>query len=465
MITSIELRNLVPSWGLEEHVIEKDYCLGWALKGIASHPELREQWVFKGGTCLKKCYIETYRFSEDLDFTVLDLKYIDVEILKGIFKQITSTIESESGIRFTTRDPVFRQRENNPLSVEGKLYYIGPRGAPRESSIKLDLSAQEKLVDEPVYNSISHPYSDSELVSSVKIKTYSFNELFAEKIRAMGERCRPRDLYDIINLHRRDDFDKKPEIIYDLLKKKCTVKSIPVITLDSIINSVFKEELISEWKNMLGHQLPVLPSFDSFWKELPFLFKWLEGIAKPVLLPGISQAGGEQPIEAIRSFTSAPEKFYGFSMEAVRFAAVNRLYIKMGYKNDYRLVAPYSLRTSKDGNILLYAVGENDGPKAFRIDRIQSVEVTNKEFTPVYRIEFPAAGRVPAPRIHRERGISTGFSGSRTKNHYGPEYVYECSVCGKRFRRKKMNSKLNKHKDEYGNTCYGTYGMLVDTVY
>ncbi len=31
----------------------------------------RRPWVFKGGTCLKKCYIETYRFSEDLDFTVL----------------------------------------------------------------------------------------------------------------------------------------------------------------------------------------------------------------------------------------------------------------------------------------------------------------------------------------------------------------------------------------------------------
>ena len=26
---------------------------------------------FKNGTCLRKCYYETYRFSEDLDFTVL----------------------------------------------------------------------------------------------------------------------------------------------------------------------------------------------------------------------------------------------------------------------------------------------------------------------------------------------------------------------------------------------------------
>jgi predicted nucleotidyltransferase component of viral defense system len=28
--------------------------------------------VFKGGTCLRKCYYETFRFSEDLDFTIID---------------------------------------------------------------------------------------------------------------------------------------------------------------------------------------------------------------------------------------------------------------------------------------------------------------------------------------------------------------------------------------------------------
>jgi predicted nucleotidyltransferase component of viral defense system len=61
----------VGEWQLTEEVIEKDYVLGWLLWGIGADPVLGDQWVFKGGTCLKKCYIETYRFSEDLDFTVL----------------------------------------------------------------------------------------------------------------------------------------------------------------------------------------------------------------------------------------------------------------------------------------------------------------------------------------------------------------------------------------------------------
>ena len=45
--------------------------LGWILWGIGSEPELSNTWIFKGGTCLKKCFIETYRFSEDIDFTIL----------------------------------------------------------------------------------------------------------------------------------------------------------------------------------------------------------------------------------------------------------------------------------------------------------------------------------------------------------------------------------------------------------
>lgn len=71
MIQHSEIKNLETEWGLREDVIEKDYVISWLLWGIGSHPALRDAWIFKGGTCLKKCYFETYRFSEDLDFTVL----------------------------------------------------------------------------------------------------------------------------------------------------------------------------------------------------------------------------------------------------------------------------------------------------------------------------------------------------------------------------------------------------------
>ncbi len=66
MIARAALQQRASEWGLTEEVVEKDYVLGWLLSGIGSHPRLRDHWIFKGGTCLKKCFVETYRFSEAL---------------------------------------------------------------------------------------------------------------------------------------------------------------------------------------------------------------------------------------------------------------------------------------------------------------------------------------------------------------------------------------------------------------
>jgi predicted nucleotidyltransferase component of viral defense system len=68
VINRQEIADFSREFGLTANVIEKDYMLGWLLAGISNHSELSASWAFKGGTCLKKCYFETYRFSEDLDY-------------------------------------------------------------------------------------------------------------------------------------------------------------------------------------------------------------------------------------------------------------------------------------------------------------------------------------------------------------------------------------------------------------
>ena len=70
------------------NVVEKDYVLGWMLAGIYAHPDISGSWVFKGGTCLKKCWFETYRFSEDLDFTLTDAEHLDQTFLKRVFGEV-----------------------------------------------------------------------------------------------------------------------------------------------------------------------------------------------------------------------------------------------------------------------------------------------------------------------------------------------------------------------------------------
>jgi len=77
-----EILGFAREVGIDPNVVEKDYVLGWMLAGISSQPRTLKTWLFKGGTCLKKCYFETYRFSEDLDFTLLDGSQVDDAVLR-----------------------------------------------------------------------------------------------------------------------------------------------------------------------------------------------------------------------------------------------------------------------------------------------------------------------------------------------------------------------------------------------
>lgn len=160
MISRADLVERVAEWGLREDVIEKDYVLGWILAGIGSDRELSDAWVFKGGTCLKKCYIETYRFSEDLDFTLLPDAGRDPEELLAAIRMMLERVTEASGISFSGRDPVIRVRPDG-ASAEARVYYVGPRQSPSPARVKFDLSFDEKVVRPPVLREVAHPYPDS----------------------------------------------------------------------------------------------------------------------------------------------------------------------------------------------------------------------------------------------------------------------------------------------------------------
>ncbi len=98
MIDRREILEAASSFSLLPSVVEKDYVLGWILAGINAHDALSESWVFKGGTCLKKCYFETYRFSEDLDFTLRDETQLDEEFLRPVFEEVVAWVTEQSGL-------------------------------------------------------------------------------------------------------------------------------------------------------------------------------------------------------------------------------------------------------------------------------------------------------------------------------------------------------------------------------
>ena len=98
MIDKREILEAASALGLLPNIVEKDYVLGWLLAGIHAHPDLAESWVFKGGTCLKKCYYETYRFSEDLDFTLRDEHQLETGFLQRVLGEVMSWVAEQSGL-------------------------------------------------------------------------------------------------------------------------------------------------------------------------------------------------------------------------------------------------------------------------------------------------------------------------------------------------------------------------------
>lgn len=276
MINKQDIIEEAKKHNLPPNTIEKDYVLNWLLAGISEAKLLQNNWIFKGGTCLKKCYFESYRFSEDLDFTITDIDHRNPDYLKTVFIDIADWVYDQIGLEFPEDEISFELYKNprGELSIQGKLAYKGPlqrRG--NNPTLKLDLSWDEILVEPAVRKSIYHPYNDSSF--DYQVQTYCIEEIFAEKLRAFVERMRPRDLYDIIHLFDDSRWSPDREKLFSALEKKCAFKKIAIPTLESVNAMPGKADLIVDWKSMLAHQIYELESPEFYWEKLPVLFNWL----------------------------------------------------------------------------------------------------------------------------------------------------------------------------------------------
>lgn len=490
MITREELREAAREFQLDINVVEKDYVLGWMLGGIAAHPALRESWIFKGGTCLKKCWFETYRFSEDLDFTLRDEAHLDERFLARAFDEIGEWIYEQSGVELP-RDARTFEIFTNPRGKragQGRVGYRGPNaragGAPR---IKLDLAADEVLVLPPVWRDVHHPYSDVP-AGGLQALCYAYEEVFAEKLRALAERQRPRDLYDVIHLYRRLDLGPDRMRLRATLARKCEFKGVAAPTMALLSDRPERQAIEVEWDQMLAHQLPVCPPFAEFWNELPRVFGWLGEEAAEPELPSIGQ-GAPLPAGDLDVAWVAPPMVarwgYAIPLEAIRFAGANRLLVDLDYETERgersrRAIEPYALRRTQAGDVVLYAVRSDSGEtRSYRVDRIRGAEVLRRSFTPRFAMELSASGTMAqpsgvirpassraarlAPRRNSQPRLSPPNPGARSPA--GPTYVYECTLCHKAFNRQRMDASVNPHKDRQGRDCPGRTGIYKTTKY
>jgi predicted nucleotidyltransferase component of viral defense system len=481
MIPKQEIMALAAELQLQAHVVEKDYALGWLLAGIAAHPSIGNRWVFKGGTCLKKCYFETYRFSEDLDFTLQDADHLDEAFLAGVFEEIGEWIYDACGLVLPPEARKFEVFTNprGSTSAQGRVGYRGPLArAGDPPRIKLDLAADEVLVLDPTLRPVHHPYSDKP-EDGIHVLSYGFEEVFAEKMRALAERQRPRDLYDVVHLYRRQDLQPDRALVRNTLARKCEFKGIPVPTYAALNDRPERATIEVEWEQMLAHQLPVCPPFNEFWQELPAVFDWLNEQAMAPVLAAIP--AGRAPMDTAWQVPPMVQAWgaRAGSLEVIRFAAANHLCVQLDYtkENGERTtptIEPYSVRRSCAGDLLLFGVKADTGEsRSYRLDRIRSATVTRQAFQPRYAVDLTASGPLSAPTLER-RPSTASFAVPRVparasvpKPHrpkaagsFGQTYTFQCPLCEKTFRRTAYDAKLNPHKNKQGWPCPGRIGYL-----
>jgi len=176
MITKAQITQRAAQDGVPARTVERDYVLTHIIAGLAV---LRtgHGLVFKGGTALRLCYFQDYRYSADLDFSMIAGSKADgYEIMEAALEEARNVIDT---LYLTDQSPV-------------RIAYIGPLG--RERKLKLDI-ADDELVMEPDEQPLLPRWDDIPIDTFVSV--YTLNEIAGEKLRCVMQRLQCRDLFDL----------------------------------------------------------------------------------------------------------------------------------------------------------------------------------------------------------------------------------------------------------------------------
>lgn len=252
MIKPGEIQQKARTVGVRDQQIEKDYILSWILKGISQHEQLAKEIVFKGGTVLKKIYFEGYRFSEDLDFSLLDTDCTNEQIFNW-FNETFDYVKEEANISLEIID----NNEHKDGGINFYISYSGPLGGQGNNKrVKIDISRSEQLVFEPVMKAAFIGYSDLE---AYQLLCYPLEEVLIEKMRAVMQRMQARDFYDIwylLEVH-----EMTIDFYIREFETKCKRKGI--VHTDFIRKLTERLPLYKgRWQSSMQEQIKDLPSFD-----------------------------------------------------------------------------------------------------------------------------------------------------------------------------------------------------------
>lgn len=181
-------RDYVTEWRAEvpwvdDAQVEQDLVISRALVDIFSHPVLRVMLAFRGGSALYKLHLKPpARYSEDID-----LVQVNAEPAGPIMDALREVLNPWLG------DPRYKQSHGR---LTFTYRFSSEATPPVPLRLKVEINTREHFT---VNGFVDIPYSVSSrwFDGSCQIKTYALHELLGTKLRALYQRSKGRDLFDL----------------------------------------------------------------------------------------------------------------------------------------------------------------------------------------------------------------------------------------------------------------------------
>lgn len=280
-------------------LIEKDIILSKILFYLSQDRDFSQNYAFKGGTCLIKCYFGYFRFSEDLDFTYLNQKEFSEKSkkkMREIMSEKINKIGTLIGAIAKKLDLVFKiEKENEKyLQLGGsnalaafKMWYASEE-LKKETFVKIQVSHIEKLkypvkelnaeciVPKNLEKDFSFivPEDADILLKPIKIKAYDLREILIEKTRAIVTRrgIKARDFIDVFLIL------KKERLNLNTLKKEIVEKIKDMLIFEKYNQNIKNKETQLSEEFVLGEEetlllTPIDKDFPRFVKEFNIFLK------------------------------------------------------------------------------------------------------------------------------------------------------------------------------------------------
>jgi predicted nucleotidyltransferase component of viral defense system len=190
-ITARTLRNWADEGGIPDLTLaELDYRLVHALRAIYTDPFLRDRLYLKGGTALNKFYLPgTSRLSVDLDFNAVGSREQVLQERTPIGEAIAAALaRQDSGYDLTYRG------RYDQLTVYARF---SPLGGTARQRLKVEVSFIERFA---ILGRVEHLLVPSPFDEPLSVNTYYLEELTSTKLRALYDRRKGRDMYDLFRI-------------------------------------------------------------------------------------------------------------------------------------------------------------------------------------------------------------------------------------------------------------------------